>query len=178
VCWVVFVWGGGGGGGGSCCCYDVCCYGGAVFFIFFLDQFMLILSSFSCAFGPRGFLNLWISEDGCRSSICEGLTKADVLCNLQDTKQVRSLGFTSKIGLHFSRFLLNWQLEELLLVYRFVKRFPIAFVRLLVRFSMSKPLKMYCKLQILSVFSSFHIHREASNVRAAFVRLLVQALFL
>lgn len=57
-----------GGGEGSCCCYDVCCYGGAVFFIFFLDQFMLILSSFSCAFGPRGFLNLWISEDGCRSS--------------------------------------------------------------------------------------------------------------
>jgi hypothetical protein len=153
-------------------------YGGAVFFIFFLDQFLLILSSFSCAFGPRGFLNLWISEDGCRSSIWEGLTKADLLCNLQDTKQVRSLGFTSKIGLHFPRFLLNWQLEELLLVYGFVKRFPIAFVRLLVRFSMSKPLKMYCKLQILSVFSSFHIHREASNVRAAFVRLLVQALFL
>lgn len=59
-----------------------------------------------------------------------------------------------------------------------LRRFPIAFVRLLVRFSMSKPLKMYCKLQKISVFSSFHIHREASNVRAGFVRLLVQALFL
>jgi hypothetical protein len=117
--WAMILWW--RGGEGSCCCYDVCFYGGAVFFIFFLDQFLLILSSFSCAFSPRGFLNLWISEDGCRSSICEGLTKADVLCNLQDTKQVRSLGFTSKIGLHFPRFLLNWQLQELLLVYRFVK---------------------------------------------------------